>query len=239
MVIIAPSEDIVAHGRQRRSANGVKTDSHDPAHRGEPIQTEDNVVRLPREYLGPREDLVRIGAPDPAATAPPAPEDFWGEGSSDLQSALVGPPASKAAEAPTGGPPRWRHRPHSWPARTPTVIATATAALILAVVAISALGGQRPGPSHPRVASLSHPLAAPADGSRSAPRVQTAECAPPLSETGSCSPHVPSCAPAISHRTSTPVEERSDLDRGAHPARTPPRLTARVECGFVEQSADR
>jgi hypothetical protein len=132
----------------------VKTDSHDPAHRGEPLQPEDNVVRLPREYLGPREDLVQIGAP-PADAAPPAPEDFWGEGSSDLQSALVGPPANEAAEAPTGGPPRWRKRPISWPARTPTVIATATAALILAVVVIAAIGGQLHGTPHPQVASLS------------------------------------------------------------------------------------
>jgi hypothetical protein len=190
----------------------VKTDSHDPAHPGEPLQPEDNVVRLPREYLGPREDLVQIGAP-PADAAPPAPEDFWGEGSSDLQSALVGPPANKAAEAPTGGPPRWRKRPISWPARTPTVIATAAAALILAVVVIAALGGQRPGPTHPRVASLSHPLAAPADGSRSAPGVQTADAR-----------HL-SLKPARGRRTYRPARRRSHTAR-PRPSRSGPTLVA-------------
>jgi hypothetical protein len=146
---------------QRISANGVKTDSHDPPEGREDTQTEDNVVRLPREWLGPREDLVRIGVPDADATAPSGAEDFWGEGSSDLQSALVGPPADEnrvdvgtAAETDTGDPDRARYGRRSWPARTPALITTATVALILAVVVIPALGGHRLGPPHPQIASL-------------------------------------------------------------------------------------
>jgi hypothetical protein len=192
---------------KRRSANGVKTDNHDPATGGEPTQTEDNVVRLPREWLGPREDLVQIGLQDATSGAPPAPEDFWGEGSSDLQSALVGPPASAEVPDPgggasTSGTPRRRDRLRSRPARTPAVIAAATAALILAVVVISALGGQRSGPPQPRVASISHRSGASPDGSLSTARVQTADAR-----------HL-SLKPARARRPRSPARRRS---HPAHP----------------------
>jgi hypothetical protein len=129
----------------------VKTDSQDPAEGRESTPTEDNVVRLPREWLGPREELVQIGVPD-ADAAPPAPEDFWGEGSSDLQSALLGPSADEESAEDTSGPFGRRDWLRSWPARTPAVIA---GALVLAVVVISAIGGQLHGTPHPQVASLS------------------------------------------------------------------------------------
>lgn len=151
----------------------MKTDSQDPAEGREGTQTEDNVVRFPREWLGPREDLVQIGVPDAAATAPPAPDDFWGDGSSDLQSALVGPTvkdddSGQADAAPAGSPPRPRDLGRSWPARTPALIAAATAVLILAVVVLSALGGRRSVPPHPQVASISRSRGTSANGSRPA-----------------------------------------------------------------------
>jgi hypothetical protein len=49
---------------------------------------EDNVVRLPRDWLGPREDLVPFGpsadAEDGALATPPSTHDFWGEPATDL-----------------------------------------------------------------------------------------------------------------------------------------------------------
>ncbi len=199
---------------QKALQTGVKTDSHDPAGGS---QTEDNVVRLPREWLGPREELVRIGDPDPAVAPPPAPEDFWGEGSSELQSALVGAPGVQpraGEDSRQPGLPRPRDRRHPRLARTPAVIATATAALVLAVVVISALGGERPGPTRPLVAS--------ADGSSSTPKVLQIDAR-----------HL-SLKPTRAHRVHVPAASRS---RARHPRRshgqgsasgtsTPPALVA-------------
>jgi hypothetical protein len=60
---------------------------------------ETNVVRLPRDWLGPREELVPFGPRADAtaaevvgsAGAPPSANDFWGEQSGELQRALQGP----------------------------------------------------------------------------------------------------------------------------------------------------
>lgn len=174
------------------SANGVKTDSHQPAGGGEATQTDDNVVRLPREWLGPREDLVQFDGPDDVVAAPPAPEDFWGEGSSELQSAVVGtpspPPPVDARAAALGYPARVGRRLRRWPARTIAVGAAASALVILAVVVLSILGGQRTGSPHPRLAGLSHPSDTAADSgllqiasrhfSRKAARIRRGPVAP-------------------------------------------------------------
>ncbi|MDQ2898155.1 MAG: hypothetical protein M3Y09_21425, partial [Actinomycetota bacterium] len=62
-------------------------------------------MRLPREWLGPREELVPVAVEeeqgDTLAT-PPTAHDFWGEGLSDSWAA--------PADAAPPGPRRQRHR---------------------------------------------------------------------------------------------------------------------------------
>jgi hypothetical protein len=115
--------------------------------------TTSNVVRLPRDWLGPREDLVPFGsAESDEAPAPPRAEDFWGESSAAVQDAWSGPveadpePAPlpgvdpAAAVRPTAAPPtaagpargRARRRIAS------AAAAVAVAAVIAGVVAIEA-----------------------------------------------------------------------------------------------------
>ena len=67
----------------------------------EPTEAESNVVRFPRDWIGPRKDLVPFGpaadAPTQAATtftAPPSADDFWGEDSAAVQDALQAPGAN-------------------------------------------------------------------------------------------------------------------------------------------------
>lgn len=56
----------------------------------------DNVVRLPRDWIGPREELIPFGpAADRQAaeddSAPPSAADFWGEESAAIQDAVQAP----------------------------------------------------------------------------------------------------------------------------------------------------
>ena len=54
-----------------------------------------NVVRLPRDWLGPRDELVPFGVDrldDPGdSAAPPSAADFWGERAGAVQDVLQGP----------------------------------------------------------------------------------------------------------------------------------------------------
>jgi hypothetical protein len=71
-------------------------------------------VRLPRDWLGPRDELVPFGpraeseAPDPPATetgsdAPPSADDFWGERSAAIHGALQAPESwADVDSAPSG-----------------------------------------------------------------------------------------------------------------------------------------
>jgi hypothetical protein len=106
-------------------------------------RTTENVVRLPRDWLGPREELVPIGSraraaetPDdaPPESLPPTAASFWDEDSGSLQAPMQAPadtwqgrwePASPGQAAPAGSTPSrlWRiprlqrvprlHRPRS------------------------------------------------------------------------------------------------------------------------------
>jgi hypothetical protein len=67
---------------------------------GERARPADKVVRLPRDWLGPREDLVPFGPraggaePEsslPAPEAPPSAADFWGERSAAIHDAVQAP----------------------------------------------------------------------------------------------------------------------------------------------------
>jgi hypothetical protein len=67
-------------------------------------QSQANVVRLPRDWLGPRENLVPFGPRAvslDAEAAPPSAEDFWGERAATIHDALQAPanahPNSKSA----------------------------------------------------------------------------------------------------------------------------------------------
>lgn len=71
-------------------------------------QSQANVVRLPRDWLGPREELVPFGprvvsldaeaapAGDDGEAAPPSAEDFWGERAAAIHDALQ--PAANPAQ---------------------------------------------------------------------------------------------------------------------------------------------
>jgi hypothetical protein len=76
------------------------------------------VVRLPRDWIGPRDELVPFG---PRATggvvdldspAQVTPDDFWGEGSASIHDVLAGPALGGegvGVVAPAGSrPARWR-----------------------------------------------------------------------------------------------------------------------------------
>jgi hypothetical protein len=68
----------------------------------------DNVVRLPRDWLGPREELVPLDGTTGAASAagsPPRADDFWGEDSAALQDPWQATGETDPAGA-SGGPVR-------------------------------------------------------------------------------------------------------------------------------------
>jgi hypothetical protein len=82
-------------------------------------------VRLPRDWLGPREELVPVGrAAGPVAPfgddgLPPTADAFWSEDSAALHDALQAPPAQPTSQqgapaSPLSGPPLarppWRSR---------------------------------------------------------------------------------------------------------------------------------
>lgn len=117
------------------------------------------MVRLPRDWLGPREELVPIGAAgggpprsdEPVAGAPtvwpPTAHDFWGEDSAALHDAMQAPPeagqsAPQTAEHTPATPPR-RARTLRWP-----LVVTASAAAL--VLIISLIGTSEGPPTRPR-----------------------------------------------------------------------------------------
>jgi len=81
-----------------------------------------NVVRLPRDWLGPREELVPVGpAAGPAAPLgedglPPTAEAFWSEDSAALHDAVRAPTGQPASQWGAQGRPPSR-RPRARPAR--------------------------------------------------------------------------------------------------------------------------
>lgn len=95
---------------RKRSANGVETEGPHIEEGVTGAQQRDNVVRLPRDWLGPREELVPFGpaaqqSPDDVrppgpnasagAEAPVSAAAFWGE-----ESAAVQEPAVTSDEEP-------------------------------------------------------------------------------------------------------------------------------------------
>jgi hypothetical protein len=103
---------------------------------------DDNVVRLPRDWLGPRDELIPVGSSangqahrgEEGLELPQTANDFWGEESSSLQTALEAPhPRSGRLAA---------HRKLLHYARQ--VSALAAGAAVLVAVAVFATGGHSP-----------------------------------------------------------------------------------------------
>lgn len=142
-------------------------------------RNEENVIRLPRDWLGPPEELVPIG---PAARAraaqreledgmPPAADAFWSEDSAALHDAVAASPgiSRKHLEPPVGLVPpvaglripglgRLRSRPGGrHVSRWWGLLAVMSAALLV----VAAIGSTEGPASHPRAsnAPASHLLA--------------------------------------------------------------------------------
>jgi hypothetical protein len=85
-----------------RKASGSRSPTPDAA---------DNVVRFPKEWLGPREELVPFGpvAEPPegeVASVDGGAADFWGEDSAAVQAVVEGAPTGEVAGSSVGSRPR-------------------------------------------------------------------------------------------------------------------------------------
>jgi hypothetical protein len=96
-------------------------DSRKPTQGDEDEQGAENVVRLPRDWLGPREELVPIGsrahardvADDvPTEALPPTAASFWDEDSGSLQAPMQAAAGAWQPTPPARHPPRRLGRPH-------------------------------------------------------------------------------------------------------------------------------
>ena len=107
MAILPPLKDVTARSAQQKGLQGLDREGPENEAGGREVTSASNVVRLPRDWLGPREDLIPFGAGahraavdddagagatnDPPFTAPPSANDFWGEHSEALHDAVQGP----------------------------------------------------------------------------------------------------------------------------------------------------
>ena len=97
---------------RERSANRVEANGRHTGPGGRGSASDDNVVRLPREWLGPREELVPFAVDDEPVdplASPPSTHDFWGEADDDLW----GKPAEEMAPEPRRRLPRCRGVVHA------------------------------------------------------------------------------------------------------------------------------
>ncbi len=125
------------------------------------------VVRLPRDWLGPREELVPFGpradsqnaggavrsnepprgaeeSPTNADESPPSAEDFWGERSAAIHNALQAPADDPAAVVAAG-----TRRPPRSLRRLDRRILAAAGSLAVVAVALVAVSSSFSGPSRP------------------------------------------------------------------------------------------
>jgi hypothetical protein len=122
-------------------------------------QAPDKVVRLPRDWLGPREDLVPFGPRASAPEAPPSAADFWGERSAAIHDALEAPaeevPAVPADASVDVAPPRRRRElGRRGRQRVAAVAAVAVAGLVSVLLAVGVLGPGRSAPHDAHAAKL-------------------------------------------------------------------------------------
>jgi hypothetical protein len=139
-----------------KSGNG-RGEEQDRPHRRRPAEPgsdqEDNIVQLPRDWLGPREELVPFGpsaGPDaskPAESDDVSPEDFWGERSAAVQDTLEHEAARGSAFAQEPARVRMQRL------RRPALVAGIAALVASAVAVPLALMNQAGAPRHSTVAS--------------------------------------------------------------------------------------
>jgi hypothetical protein len=119
----------------------------------------ENVVRFPRDWVGPLEDLVPIGSrarareqrdADDVPAAPPAADDFWSESSSAVHAAIQGPARDAdpvvTSRAPRTGTRWWRRRRFGLPdlhvpVRWSAVVAGVAVVVVLVVAVIGLVEG--------------------------------------------------------------------------------------------------
>jgi hypothetical protein len=146
MVIIPPRRtSTCSFSQQRRSANRVEPRVPQDGEAGREALGESNVIRLPRDWLGPREELVPFGisaateeVADPDATGTLLASDFWGEESAAVQHALPAPAGCSGDEI---GQHARRLRV---PLRAALVAAGAAALLGVGTVGLGLTGSSRP-----------------------------------------------------------------------------------------------
>ena len=111
MRILAPAQDGI--GRNSWEERHGVTEGQQQTEDGDGPATK--VVRLPRDWLGPREELVPFGRPPTAPDlerspgspgdypgSPPSAEDFWGERSAAIHDAVQAPVQDQAPEDEPG-----------------------------------------------------------------------------------------------------------------------------------------
>jgi hypothetical protein len=74
---------------------------------GTATERSNKVVRLPRDWLGPREDLIPFSESASHRCEPDTfvPNDFWGERAAAIHSVIQPPAPEPPADAPAGEPP--------------------------------------------------------------------------------------------------------------------------------------
>ena len=116
------------------------------------------VVRLPRDWLGPRDELVPFGPRADSQKAveavrsdepPPSAEDFWGERSAAIHDALQAPADDPAAVGAAGT----RRPRRSLRTLDRRILATAAGTLAVAAIVLLAVSSGFSGPSRPVVGS--------------------------------------------------------------------------------------
>lgn len=106
---------------------------------------DENVVRLPRDWLGPREELIPFGRSDEPVSAtalPPTADDFWGESSASVQDALQAPPTDRSPQVPAPLPGNSR-LPRVFKQHPVLSIAALSAVVVLGLVVLIGAGAQR------------------------------------------------------------------------------------------------
>jgi uncharacterized membrane protein YgcG len=130
----------------------VETDGPKTEQGGAKAGGQGNVVPFPRDWLGPREELVPFGKPEPAevpdarpaefhdAASPPGPEAFWGEDSAEIHAVIRGPDEEVPEPEPPIPAAEVRDHPGSSLERLlqSGVVRVAAAVIALAGIAIAA-----------------------------------------------------------------------------------------------------
>ncbi len=208
-------------------------ESDDP--RTEEVSGEDsrrsNVVRFPREWIRPQEELVPFGVdPSPGlddvadgqtqvAERPAAADDFWGESSWAIQNPLQGPGAeNKAAGSEAAHPDSLFTRARETRlagVRVAQLVAVAAIALVLLGLLLARLGGST-NAGHMEAKASSEPTArGAASGSGLRGRLPVK---PPQTHRLVSTHRAGRHRAAIQHRQATGHEQTGSSDQGARPA---------------------